>query len=56
MLEIKEKFVDRVEQSIVILKNNVLKITLPMVIFNILFLVIIPTVIFQLIPLTEMFS
>lgn len=56
MLEINEKFVDRVKQSIIILKNNVLQITLPMIVFNLVFLVLIPRVLLHTLPIVEMFS
>lgn len=56
MIQPKENFVDRVEQSIVHLKNNLLPIALPITICNILFLILIPTIGAQLLPLEDITS
>jgi len=56
MIEAKPNFVDRVEQSIVHLKNNLLPIVLPITLCNIFFLAILPALITQLIPFEEMMS
>lgn len=56
MIQPKPNFVDRVEQSIVHLKNNLLSIALPITIFNILFLIVIPTIMSWVIPLEQLTS
>ena len=56
MLIAKEKFLDRVEQSFVLFKNNFLSITLPFIIFNILFIVIVPAILMNLVFANISFS
>jgi len=45
MFEAKEKFLDRVEQSFAIFKNNIVLLAVPFIIFNFLTLVVLPVVI-----------
>ena len=56
MIQPKANFVDRVEQSIVILKNNLLPIAIPITIVNVFFLVIVPSLMARALPLEELAS
>ena len=56
MIQPKWNFVDRVEQSIVHLKNNLIPIALPITLFNIFFLIVIPSIISLVLPLEQLTS
>ena len=42
MFEAKEKFLDRIEQSFVLLKNNFVPLAVPYLLFSIVFLALLP--------------
>ncbi len=56
MITPKENFVDRVEQSIRLFISNFYSYCLPIVVCNILFIVVIPAIVFQILPLEAVFS
>ena len=59
MLQAKEKFLDRVEQSFILFKDNILSFSLTFIIFNILCFIIVPhilvVVVFSIIPIDNLF-
>jgi len=44
MLEAKENFLDRVEQSFILFKENIIPLSIPYIVFNIISIVLLPLI------------